>query len=74
MWSTKFVVAETVKLIKIISLIATIAFGCVVVFFIWFAVVMWKDEERAAQKRDDMRSGKWDFGWAQAHGILRPPE
>lgn len=67
------------KLIKIISLIATIAFGCVVLFFIWFGVAMWKDEERAAQKREEMRSGKWDFGdqpalFAVAQAILTNKE
>lgn len=63
-------------MLKIISLIASIAFGCVVVFFIWLGVVMWKGEERARQDREDQRSGKWDFGdqpalFAVAQAIVR---
>jgi hypothetical protein len=51
-----------VKIIKIISIIATIAFLGVVAFMVWFGIAWSRGEKRAAQDREDMRSGKWDFG------------
>jgi hypothetical protein len=51
-----------VKILKIISIIATIAFLGVVAFMVWFGVEWSRGEKRAAQTREDMRSGKWDFG------------
>jgi hypothetical protein len=67
---------KTVKYIKILSLIATIAFLGVVAFFVWFAIAWSRDEARAAQNREDRRSGKWDFGeqpalFAVAQAIVR---
>lgn len=50
------------KVLKIISIIATIAFLGVVAFFVWFGIAWSRGEERAAQTREEMRSGKWDFG------------
>lgn len=63
------------KIVKILSLIATIAFLSVVGFFVWFAIAWSRDEARAAQTREEMRSGKWDFGdqpalFAVAQAIL----
>jgi len=65
-----------VKLIKIISLIVTIAFAGVVVFFVWFGIAWSRGEERARQQREDQRSGKEDFGdqpalFAVAQAIVR---
>jgi hypothetical protein len=51
-----------VKVIKIIAILAIVAFLGVVAFFVWFAIAWSRDEARAAQSREDMRSGKWDFG------------
>ena len=50
------------KVIKILSIIATIAFLGVVAFMVWFGLEWSKGEKRAQQEREDMRSGKWDFG------------
>jgi hypothetical protein len=72
----KLAAAKTVKIIKIISIIATIAFLGVIAFFVWFGIAWSRGEKRAAQDREDMRSGKWDFGdqpalFAVAQAIVR---
>lgn len=64
------------KVIKIISIIATIAFLGVVGFMVWFGIAWSRDEERARQSREDQRSGKQDFGdqpalFAVAQAIVR---
>ena len=50
------------KIIKIISTIATIAFVGIVASMVWFVIEWSKGEEIARQRREDLRSGKEDFG------------
>ena len=50
------------RFIKIIALFVTIAFLGVVAFMVWFGVAWSRGEERARQSREDLRSGKEDFG------------
>ena len=64
------------KIIKIISTIATIAFLGVVAFMVWFGIEWAKGEERARQRREDQNSGKEAFGdqpalFAVAQAIVR---
>jgi hypothetical protein len=64
------------KVIKIISIIATIAFLGVVAFMFWFGIAWSRGEERARQSREDQRSGKEAFGdhpalFAVAQAIVR---
>lgn len=71
-----FVPLKTVKIIKIISTLATIAFVGIVAFMVWFGYEWSKGEERARQRREDMDSGKADFGdqpalFAVAQAIVR---
>ena len=50
------------KLLKILSILATIAFLSVVTFMVWFGIAWSRGEERARQQREDQRSGKDAFG------------
>ena len=64
------------KVIKIIFIIATIAFLGVVAFMVWFGIAWSRGEERAQQSREDQRSGKEAFGdqpalFAVAQAIVR---
>jgi hypothetical protein len=65
-----------VKLLKIIALIAAIAIGLAALFPILFGIGWWMEEKRAKQHREELRSGKWDFGdqpalFAVAQAIVR---
>jgi hypothetical protein len=44
------------------SVFATIAFLGIVAFMVWFGIEWSRGEERARQRREDLRSGKEDFG------------
>ena len=44
------------------SVFATIAVLGVVAFMVWFGIEWSRGEERARQRREDLRSGKEDFG------------
>jgi hypothetical protein len=57
-----FLPPDTMKVVKIIALIATTAFFGIVAFMVWFGLEWSKGEERARQRREDQRSGKEAFG------------
>ena len=64
------------KVIKIVSTLATITFVGIALFFVWFGIAMFRDEKRAQQRRDDQDSGKTAFGdhpalFAVAQAIVR---
>lgn len=64
------------KFLKIFLIIATIAFLGYVAFIVWFGLEWAKGEERARLQREDLRSGKEDFGdqpaiFALAQAIVR---
>lgn len=64
------------KVIKIISTIATIAFVGIVASMVWFVIEWSRGEEHARQRREDLRSGKEDFGdqpalFAVAQAVVR---
>ena len=64
------------KVIKILSTVSKITFAGIVLFFIWYGVVMFRDEKRAQQRREDQDSGKTAFGdhpalFAVAQAIVR---
>jgi hypothetical protein len=51
-----------VKFVKIFAIIAAVAFLSFVAFMVWFGIAWSRDEERARQRREDLRSGKEHFG------------
>lgn len=64
------------KFLKVFLIIATIAFLGYVAFIVWFGLEWAKGEERARLQREDLRSGKEDFGdqpalFAVAQAIVR---
>lgn len=64
------------KLIKIFAVIAATVFLGFVAFMVWFGITWSRGEERARQSREDLRSGKEDFGdqpalFAVAQAIVR---
>jgi hypothetical protein len=64
------------KFLKVFLIFATLAFLGYVAFIVWFGLEWAKGEERAQQRREDLRSGKEDFGdqpglFAVAQAIVR---
>jgi hypothetical protein len=57
-----FVSGSHMKFLKIFLIVATVAFLAFVAFVVWFGFEWAKGEERAQQRREDLRSGKEDFG------------
>jgi hypothetical protein len=53
---------NAMKFLKIFLIFATVAFLGYVTFIVWFGLEWAKGEERAQQRREDLRSGKEDFG------------
>jgi hypothetical protein len=50
------------KFLKVFLIFAILAFLGYVAFIVWFGLEWAKGEERAQQRREDLRSGKEDFG------------
>ena len=64
------------KFLKIFLIIATLVFLGYVAFIVWFGFEWAKGEERAQQRREELRSGKEGFGdqpalFAVAQAIVR---